>query len=451
MSSIGKAKHFLQRFKRAQRGTTAVIFGIVVIPLLAFSGSVVDYGHAVKTKSQLVSTLDAALLAAMKEYSIDKSVDYKSVVADFVNENLSKSNKSYHGLELNITVPDISDEGEMKAFLTTDVSTNFLKLVGFNKFSINVASAVVVGGKNLEVVLVLDNTGSMFGSKIETLKNSATDLVDMLMLDNGEDRVQMALVPFAEYVNIGVGMRNESGLEIPADYTDAGTGIDYKWYGCMGSRKPELEITDENYATPIPGMMMFEETDVPFQTPTPFESGRCPNSSIVGLTLNKSAITAGIADMTAEGWTYIPGGLSWGGRVLSNQAPFTAGLPDDDKSVQKVIVLMTDGSNTRAQEKWTNEASAQHSAEVWGHSVHEEDGAGTAANLVTENMCNNIKARKIVVFTIVFDVEEGSDVQTLMQACAGNGGQYFDASNNSELEQAFKEIGFSLLNMRLSQ
>ena len=446
MRSLGKAKQFLQRFKRAQRGTTAIIFGITIIPLLAFSGGVVDYGRAVKTKSQLTMALDGAILAAMKEYSLDVSTDYKQVIREFIKKNLEEVGKSYHGLELAIDTPDISDSGEMKATVATSVKTHFLGFVGFNQFDINVGAAVMVGGKDLEVVLVLDNTGSMGGSKIISLRNSAADLVDILMPDSGgDDRVKVALVPFAEYVNIGMGKRNESGLEIPADYTHSGSGDEYKWYGCMGSRKHPLNIKDEDYYTKAPGIMMKSSGS------GDSASWRCPEAPIVELTDTKSLITTGIEDMNASGWTYIPGGLAWGWRVLSNEAPFTSGVPDSVEDTTKVIVLMTDGENTRAPEKWTTDATANHSGEVWGHSIQKSEGAAAIADPLTAELCENIKDKEIVIFTIAFEIPDGSPVETLMKNCAGNGGLFFDADDSEQLQNAFKQIGLSLLNMRLSQ
>ncbi len=445
MSRFEKALRFWQRFQRAQRGTTAIIFGITIIPLLAISGGVVDYGRAVKTKSQLTMALDGAILAALKEYSLDTSTDYKNVITEFVHKNLNEADKSYHGIELAFSLPDISGEGELKASVSTSVSTHFLGLVGFNQFDINVTAAAVVGGKDLEVVLVLDNTGSMNGSKISTLRNSATDLMDILLPDSGgDDRVKVALVPFAEYVNIGMDKRNEPGLEIPSDFT-ASSGTPYKWYGCMGSRKHDLNVLDEGYSTRIPGVMMVT-------------SGwgdnakwRCPGTPVVELTGNKSSIITGIDNMTASGWTYIPSGLAWGWRVLSNQAPFTTGAPDSDPDTQKVIVLMTDGENTRAPEKWDNDSTANNSVEVWGHSIQVNEGAAAPANALTAELCNNIQAKGIIIFTIAFEVADGSDVENLMRNCAGNGGQFYDADDSTQLEDAFKQIGLSLLNLRLSQ
>ena len=442
MKLFEKAATFWRHFKEAQSGASAVIFAIMVIPLFVISGGAVDYGRALKTKSQLTMALDAAILAAMKEYSLDTSTEYKKVIEEFITKNLAEEDKTYLGQELEITVSEVGDNGEMTASVATDVSTHFLKLIGFNEFSVNVSSAAMAGGQDLEVVLVLDNTGSMRGSKIRALRDSATDLVNILIPDSGESRVRVALVPFAEYVNIGMDRRTEEGLDIPDDYTDRRSRKSYKWYGCMGSRKHALNVKDEDYGTAVPGMMM---RNIDMDNDLSYE--RCPGASVIDLTDEKSVVTAGIADMTAKGWTYIPSGLSWGWRVLSNEAPFTSGVPDTDEDTTKVIVLMTDGANTRAPKKWNNGATVKHSVEVWGHSVPN----GSGANPLTTELCNNIKEKNIVIFTIAFDVRDGSSVEKLMRACAGNGGQFFDADNDAQLEDAFRQIGLSLLNLRLSQ
>lgn len=476
MKFFGRAASFWQHFKEAQSGATAIIFAIMVIPLLVVSGGAVDYGRALKTKAQLAMALDAAILAAMKEYSLDKTTDYEKVIKDFINKNLSEEDKAYLGQTPIVTVSDIDDNGELQASVAAKVSTSFLKVVGFNEFSIRVDASAVAGGKDLEVVLILDNTGSMGnpasggGTKIVALRKSAADLVDILMADSGEDRVKIALVPFAEYVNIGMDMRSEEGLDIPDDYEamlkmseEIWDGRrkrkrtwtekkEFKWYGCMGSRKHDLNVKDEGYGTAVPGVMMFWDPVVDMKkTTTPYQSWRCPAASIIDLTDEKATITAGIADMTAVGWTYIPTGLSWGWRVLSDEAPFTSGAPDSDDDVTKVIVLMTDGENTRAPKKWKGVAAKKHSGEIWGHSVFSTQGAAAKADPLTAELCENIKEKDIVIFTIAFAVPDGSKVEKLMKACAGNGGQFFDADNAEELDDAFHQIGLSLLNLRLSQ
>lgn len=518
MISIEKSRAFWRHFKRAQRGTTAVIFAMMIIPVIAITGGVVDYGRAVKTKAQLQETLDAAVLAAMLQYSLDKTTDFKKVVTNYVEENLTKASKAYHGLAVDIDVPDISENGEMKASLSSKVATFFLGLVGFNEFEVSISSAAMVGGSSLELALVLDNTGSMKGHKLTSLIAAAHDLVDTVMPETDQDNVKISLVPFADYVNIGntgekdgsgnpiLENRNEPGLDIPADYSFTPPGMNtweycpdpeinescttetvhdtcyndgvpypcsweertcncnvpkvegsapyeerhYKWQGCMASRPGDLNVRDEDYDTGVPGVM-YDGWDWCSQI-----------AMALPLTSSKSEISSAIDSMKADNrQTYIPAGLVWGWRMLSNEAPFSQGAPYGDDAVKKVIVLMTDGANTRKVRKWTGlESSSQwwlkklgwraqnNSGEVWGHGAWDD---GSVSNPATAQLCENIKAKNIMIYTIGFEIAADSDIENLMKACAGNGGRYFDADNSAELADAFKEIGQSLLNLRLSQ
>ncbi|MCP4934725.1 MAG: VWA domain-containing protein [bacterium] len=446
MNKIQTNPSFFERFSRSTKGATVVIFAFMVVPIMALAGGVVDYGKALRVKSELVVALDAAVLAATQAYALDNSVDTEQIINDFITRNYSDSGKTLLSSYLVINTPKIDENEQLSVQLDVKVPTDFLKLVGFKEFDFSLNASAVIGGMELEIALVLDNTGSMSGSKIRTLRSAASDLVDKLIPDGGTDKVQIALVPFAEYVNIGTENRNEPGLEIPADYTHPVTGEDFKWLGCMGSRSGDLKIKDEDYATGVPGIMMTSGS-----SKNPYWKGRCPSQSIVRLTDDSSTIKTGIEGMDAQGWTYIPGGLAWGWRVLSNKAPFTQGVVDSEKNVQKSIILMTDGANTRAPQNWSNGATINHSGEVNGHSIHVDDGAAAIADPITAQLCENIKAEGIVVHTIAFEVPEGSPVEDLMRNCAGNGGQYYDADDAEGLANAFNQIALALLNLRLSK
>ena len=45
---------------------------------------------------------------------------------------------------------------------------------------------------------MLDNTGSMAGAKEAALRKAAQDLIETVMIDQGD--VKVALVPFSQYV-----------------------------------------------------------------------------------------------------------------------------------------------------------------------------------------------------------------------------------------------------------
>ncbi len=495
MSKTQVTPSFLERFHRSTKGTTAIIFGVLAIPALALVGGVVDYGTAQSVRSELTATLDAAVLAATQAYAIDNTVDTRQIIDDFVEKNYSDAGKVLLSSALTVDDPVIDEDGELTATLDVHVPTNFLTLIGFNSFNYSISSSARVGGNSLEVALVLDNTGSMKGSKLTALKEAASNLVDTLLID-GKDNVKMALVPFADYVNIGVDNRFEPGVDAPADFThswvvpagthcwneypdstrectnnpyegtcyndgvpytctknswsctgDLGAPVkhckqvpssvksnDYSWYGCMASRPHDLNVKDEDYATPVPGLMATWNW--------------CQQiSPVTRLTNDKETITTAINAMKAKRNTYIPSGLAWGWRAISDTAPFADGVPYSNDSVKKTIILMTDGNNTKSMKKWGGVTTSHNSGEVWGH-----NGGNVAnADSITSELCTNIKAKGIVVHTIAFDVPTGSPVETLMKNCAGNGGKYFDADDSEELSNAFKKIALALLNLRLSR
>ncbi len=517
---------FCRRFVDARKGNVAIIFGFSMIPVMVLIGGIVDYGMAIKTKSQLTATLDAAMLAAMLQYAEDPDVDYQKIIEDYINKNFTQSDKRLHGTIIEISTAEITEEGEMKASVTAKVPTSFLKFAHLDDFEFTIGSGVMVGGSSIEIALVLDNTGSMKGSKLTALKNATNDLLDIIYpedFNNSDEKIKFSVVPFANYVNIGVkdggtynvvgrSDRNEPGLDIPDDYTrtwwveghndcwneypnsteecepvkewrtcyndgvpydclktvdwnctgDPGEPVEhcewvegvekrknYKWKGCMGSRDADHRTRDEDYDVKVPGMMM--------------EYNMCKDTAtLTRLTSDRDAIVSGLSKMKARYNTYIPAGLMWGWRTLSPNAPFADGSSYDSEVVRKVIVLMTDGANTRkAWGKWNgleNDDKAwkrklgwrslHNTADVYGHNSSWH--AAQYANATTAELCTNIKAKNIMVYTIGFEIEADSEIENLMKSCAGNGGKYFDADDSTELADAFKEIGKSLLNLRLT-
>ena len=166
---------------------------------------------------------------------------------------------------------------------------------------------------------------------------------------------------------------------------------------------------------------------------------------ITTLTDSKSTIKSEIDNMTASGnQTYIPAGLMWGWRTLSSQAPFSEGVSKPvmkNKNYTKAIVLMTDGSNTRAK----TSGSALHN-----------DRSVRDANKLTAKICRNIKAdgssekQRIKIYTVTFKVTD-SKIKSLMQDCATNSTYYFDASDGAALAKAFEDIADSLITLYISK
>ena len=72
----------------------------------------------------------------------------------------------------------------------------------------------------------------------------------------------------------------------------------------------------------------------------------CTTQAITPLTNDESLLKGKIDAMVASGSTNVTEGLAWGWRTISAKAPFTEGVADNRKDIDKVIIVITDGKNT---------------------------------------------------------------------------------------------------------
>jgi Flp pilus assembly protein TadG len=459
-----------------QDGSVAIVFSFAVIALLLTGGIAVDFGRSMSTQAKLQAAADSAILSASRQAAVNPDMS-EAEVALYARNHFDTALNAPQGVT--VTSFDLSEvDGGYELEVQAKIPATLTTVVGLSELDISAHTRAEAGAsKPLEVALVLDNTGSMDGAKMAALENAAENMVETLLADadvNPNNQTRMALVPFSDYVNVGIANRNAPWINVPPDYTDSGTynsttypnktgcttttapgtcwndGVaysctttsqtcesygdpvtevisysnDYSWYGCVASRGSGLDVTDGSYGVdPVPGYLYKYQT--------------CPNE-ILPLTNDVAALNDRISSMSASRQTYIPAGLAWGWRVLSSQEPFTEGATSADMAASqgaKVLVLMTDGDNTR---------SADY-ADV-DHSNTDE----TAANTVMAQLCTNIKDDNITIYTVAFEVTDATILQ-LLQDCASDAANHFDASDPAQLTDAFQTIANKLAQLRLTQ
>jgi Flp pilus assembly protein TadG len=200
----------------------------------------------------------------------------------------------------------------------------------------------------------------------------------------------------------------------------------------------------------------------------------CP-TPIVPLTSNESVVQAAVSAMThwQGGGPNQAEGLAWGWRVLSPTAPFTEGAPYGD-DVRKVIVLMSDGENTNVGTDavlasdysaynhmgfWRDFASGDvltqllfgvlHGALPPGITRRDIDSGAEFVDYVDDRqaqLCEAIKDADIEIYVVRFR----SGNEELMRNCASSDQHFFNASNATELSQAFNAIGTGIGSLRLT-
>jgi Mg-chelatase subunit ChlD len=154
------------------------------------------------------------------------------------------------------------------------------------------------------------------------------------------------------------------------------------------------------------------------------------SSELLPLTTNFNAVKSTINGLVPSGWTYMPSGILWGWRTLDDNAPFSHFTAD---KTQKVMILMTDGENTRAK----------------NGIMHNQAGQNYKADQMTRDLCEAVKDENITIYTIAYEVNDTS-TRSLLENCATVKANYYNARNGGQLRQAFEEIANTLNDIRIS-
>jgi Flp pilus assembly protein TadG len=192
----------LKGFAGARRGAVAVQFAILAMPLAVLSFGLVDVDRASTQRKNLQDALDAAtLMAARSSATTDAGLD---TIGDAALTGQLQGLK-----DATLTASNFHASGTtIIGTATLQVKPIIANLWLNGDMTVGAESEVVRSINKLEVVMVLDNTGSMASNnKLTNLKTAATNLVDTLSTAAARSTephpVKIGLVPFSMAVRIG--------------------------------------------------------------------------------------------------------------------------------------------------------------------------------------------------------------------------------------------------------
>ena len=212
----------IARYLRNRYGNMSLIIALAIVPICLCAGGVVDVSMMVSTKSTAQQALDAAALTAATSTATDQptllAIANKAYVANTFGRIATQS-------KLQSLVYD-SSKGQITATASGTYSPIFAGVLGYSQMPYLVKTTTLKqAAGTMEVALVLDNTWSMSASldgtssKISVLKTAAANLISTIMTTQNAGKVKVAVVPYADYVNVGVGNRSQTWLSVPADYS----------------------------------------------------------------------------------------------------------------------------------------------------------------------------------------------------------------------------------------
>ncbi len=481
--SKNKTNEF-HRFLLSCSGVVAIAFGMTIPVVVTSVGVTVDMAQAYLVKTRLSAALDAAALAAAASASDDEEV-IEQTVRDFLEANYPEGRIGAK-TDVNVSL----NGSELTVIANAKLETSFMKIFGFEYVSVDSETVVQREVRGLEVVLVLDNTGSMtINNNIQSLKVASENFISILFDRAGDpDDIRIGVVPYSSSVNVGpygLGIDfdgedyGETFVIPPQDdvyagyvsgqspYSSGQYGIDEddleydrsrkgQWHGCVLAEDYPLDTKDhsgpwEMYRYDYNGSKNNWYTNniyrySPLTTYGDYYNHyygpnlHCPRQPIVPLTSDQDALNVAVNNMGADGFTLGNYGLVWGWRVLSPEAPYTEGADYDDKGWDKAVLIMTDGVHTM-----------NHAYTAYGNTNEHNINADDLDDRFLE-VCNAMKEEGIVIYTVTFYLDDSnSDVKQLYEDCASTPAQHYDAPSQEDLVEAFEKISRELSNLYIKK
>lgn len=357
--TFGQAK----RFARREDGAVAYFSLVIFFIMFLIGGMAVDLMRYEHTRVTLQQTMDRSVLAGA---SLQQTLSPSAVVSDY----FAKAGLSAYLDASSIVVTQTLNSRNVRANASAISYNIFMDMLGVTQLVAPARAAAEQRRTNVEIVLVLDISGSMTGAsggttKIAALKTAAKSFVDTVLANDTENRISIAIVPYNAQVNLPAvlrakynatynhGVANINCLEVPAS-TYSSLNLSRTLAMPMYSHADNTSTTSQ--PTSSPAYTAISSNGIASQQCDPQ-----PAAHIMLPSNDKTALKAKIDGLIAEGNTSIMLGMRWGvalldpgARTMFNEfigsgnisSNFT-GRPFDytDPDKMKVIVLMTDGEH----------------------------------------------------------------------------------------------------------
>jgi hypothetical protein len=439
MSHFGNTiLHKAKQFVPNKDGNVGLLFGLCLLPVMAATGSAIDYSRASSAQSDLQSAVDATTLAMSKRALAISDVQLRLEAETFFKSNLSR-NPELANLPLDIRKSDKT----LSISANAKLQTAFMGLFGFKTIPIGTIAETKLGQRKIEIALALDNTGSMGRlSKMDELKKATRNLIDAAeaAAPAGSGMIKVAIVPFDTEVKVDANLyRNQSWLVFQNNAREA----------IFDDIRPRMAINANTWTGCITDRGLGFDTNtkrVDLTRKESFYPGvNCANEKLAPiqpLTDNWNALRNTTNRMQPAGCTNVTIGANYGMAALSPSEPIGAGAAFGTADLDKYLVILTDGDNTR--NRYLDRCGTA--------------GSASAIDDKTSAACDEIKGRSSrrdakgnpIADVKVFTVRVIDGNKALLQSCATNASMYKEVSNASDIDKVFKEILSEIFQLKLT-
>jgi Flp pilus assembly protein TadG len=415
----------LSTFLKREDGMQLILGLFVFVLMLLMGGIAIDLMRYENERVRMQSTADRAALAAAS-LRVDNPHNTRSP------EDIAMAWFEAEGLQAfaagGIRVTEDPDAGRSVLVApAAQVGSMFMSMLGVDELPLVAPAQALEAATgtvpDLELVMVLDVSGSMGGSRIVNLRNAARALVQDLLGSDTTGRIALTLVPydgdvlpdanFMSHFTQVVGNPNWACVDFPG----AGNG--------GGNNNTWRDVT------------------IGFHLPMVRRSCNAAPWARIRVMVTEAEAVTHINGLVARGTTSIDLGVRWAAMYFNPAirpaidaeiaagriSPAHAGRPADwnDTGTLKALLLMTDGMNCCGARGNTAQMDTR-----------------------THQTCLGLRDHGVQIYAVAFEAPtQGVD---LMRQCASSDGHFFNTAG-AGITDVFRSIGTHLQtqSLRLTQ
>jgi len=493
-----RTRRSISSFRDDESGAIIPLAVVLFLTMVLATGMAIDFMRHEMARADLQNALDRGILAAadMSQTMVETEEDAKVLIEEYM------ASRSYMApnLEVEVDMPPIPGGRMIEATAKYTLDTFFLDQMGINTIKIPAASRAQQAASRLEISLILDVSDSMTasstwtnGTRLTDLQDAAKDFVDSVLTEENKSRTAISIIPYSAQVNMSPAMAAQLNISRHHNYGN-----------CVDFSAADYTTTEISTTDPLPQSQHFYDywdsywykyyyttyqwvrtrwgwRQEPVRTyewrqETVGDNYLCPRAAnqILPFSNNKIALHEAIESLTPEGWTAAYTGMKWGAALVDPAArPMIEGLVNqgvvsgdfqnlpasfDDMGTRKIIVLMTDGRNTK-QYKVNDTIYAAYSPDWFNDNLVPGDGLETRVDNDSDELgddylqdiCTAAKGhRNVLVYTIGFELHSSPEAAEVLKDCASSLSTHYMVEGVN-IDLAFANIAAQIENLKLTR
>ncbi|RKT35102.1 Flp pilus assembly protein TadG [Roseovarius halotolerans] len=185
----------LWRYRKDESGAVVALAIFIFIVMLVAAGLGIDTMRHEMTRTHIQSTLDSAVLAGAGAPVGATNEDIKGIVEDYFE---AAGLQQY--LEPIDPATDIDaglNSKRVTASASMTMATLLMKLSGIDTLDAAATSTAAIASPKMEIVLALDVSGSMAGTRLAKMKEAAKEFAEDVMNNSDEGTTTISVVPYS--------------------------------------------------------------------------------------------------------------------------------------------------------------------------------------------------------------------------------------------------------------